>query len=541
VGMKTQRLSAHCQTYISGSIALFVCLVVTPAARGRQPAQQRAAALVDTLIKTALSDYQGGDLGAAIAGLREARQADPANPYARLYLGLFLYQEDPRNAEAQDLMESALTAFPSNPDLLLRLADSYLALGHGDKISGLRERGRKALDANPRLALNITYVLIRYAQLDPAREELDRAAAKIQKELEASGEPAQRPPELARTRGEVLFLKGMIAATAGQKEAAIEQFQAADRNDFPPQDSPQMKMLAEVLVGGRDRTTLVVRAEAGVDAPDLRVVEEVEEVGAQSDPRAFRDPEVLGKSRVDIADTRQAEGVPAGRPVLAVQRPFERRRANPIVMVLPRVRVADEIGVLAPAVHAGHVAVGADGDRHAGLGAEHPADLPTVEDLAQNRAGQGATYVRELVDEIDRGHVGPIVTSGRIVHPHVERVPDHVGVVVHQVHRLRPGVVEVEGEVLGETTAETELHGVIRRVGVRLHGVQAAPTVVGAQRVVHVVHRSPQVRSRRQPFELGRGGQCRLAAGPQSRVAALQKGGPGTSRPVGEESANSGI
>jgi tetratricopeptide (TPR) repeat protein len=183
-------------------------------------------------------------LGVAVEKLRQAHKVAPANPHARLYLGLLLYQKDSSSLEAQDLMESVLDQFPTNPDLLLRLTDSYLASRKEAKIPSLLERSKQTRAANQRLALNIIYILVRYAQLEPARRELDDFSVILQS-LQAARTPAD--PTLTREMGEVSFIRGLIAATSGQKDEAMQQFQAADRNDFPPQNSPQMKMLSEAL------------------------------------------------------------------------------------------------------------------------------------------------------------------------------------------------------------------------------------------------------------------------------------------------------
>jgi tetratricopeptide (TPR) repeat protein len=47
--------------------------------------------------------------------------------------------------------------------------------------------------------------------------------------------------------GEVAFIRGLIAATTGQKDEAMQYFRAADKSEFPPKESAQMKMLAEAL------------------------------------------------------------------------------------------------------------------------------------------------------------------------------------------------------------------------------------------------------------------------------------------------------
>ncbi len=234
------------------SFLIFAFLLISWASS--LPAQERptrpAVESTDSLIKGALADYQGGQVEAAIGKLRQAHKLEPGNPYARLYLGLLLYQKDANDVEAQGLMESVLDNFPGNPDLLLRLEDSYLSTKKEKKIPSLLERSKNARASNHRLALNMIYVLVRYAQLDQARRVLDEFSTTLQNQPEAkaaSPDKSGGDATLSREKGEAFFLRGLIAATAGQKEEAMQQFQAADRNDFPPQDSPQMKMLAEAL------------------------------------------------------------------------------------------------------------------------------------------------------------------------------------------------------------------------------------------------------------------------------------------------------
>ena len=201
----------------------------------------------DSLIRQALAEYQAGRIEPAVGLLRDALKLAPTNPYARLYLGLFIYQTNPSSLEAQDLMASVQEKFPTNPDLILRLADSYLSSGKGMQVPALLDRSRKTMETSPRLALNIVYLFVRYAQIEEAREELDRLAERVQAALAAEKVQGRENPEATRAWGEVLFLRGLIAATLGQKEEAMQQLQAADRHEFPPQDSPQMKMLAEAL------------------------------------------------------------------------------------------------------------------------------------------------------------------------------------------------------------------------------------------------------------------------------------------------------
>ncbi len=227
------------------AVIVMLCLLV-PSLAGQTRSTTAQVRPADALIKEALAAYQAGWLEVAIDKLRLARKEAPDDSYARLYLGLFLYQKDLKNLEAQSLMESILDRFPANPDLLLRLTDSYLSSKKAEKIPHLLERSRTARTSNHRLALNIIYVLVRYAQLEPARQALDEFSAALAG-APADGSKSSPGPALTRELGEVSFLRGLIAATAGQEDEAMKEFQAADRNEFPPQDSPQMKMLAEAL------------------------------------------------------------------------------------------------------------------------------------------------------------------------------------------------------------------------------------------------------------------------------------------------------
>jgi tetratricopeptide (TPR) repeat protein len=114
----------------------------------------------------------------------------------------------------------------------------------------LLERSRRARASDHRLAFNIIYVLVRYAQVESARRALDDLSASLESPRASpaqGGGNASADPKISKQLGEVSFLRGLIAATAGQKDEAMEQFQAADKQEFPPQDSPQMKMLAEAL------------------------------------------------------------------------------------------------------------------------------------------------------------------------------------------------------------------------------------------------------------------------------------------------------
>jgi len=106
--------------------------------------------------------------------------------------------------------------------------------------------------------------------------------------------------------------------------------------------------LPEVLIAAGDRAARIVRGESGVDAPDLRMVEQVENLTAESYLRAFRNCEVLNQACVHIPYTRHAERIPLQVAVLAFRRSLECRRIEPLILVLSRIGVTYEIGVLLP-------------------------------------------------------------------------------------------------------------------------------------------------------------------------------------------------
>ncbi len=239
--------ASHSSFVIRHSSFLCVVFLLLSCLSRLLPAQGQTP---DTLIKDALAAYQSGHVDAAIEKLRQAHKAEPSNPSARLYLGILLYQKDPASLEAQGLMESVLDRYPTNSDLLLRLTDSYLATHKEVRVSSLLERGRKAISDNNRLAFGIVYLLVRYAQLEAAGRELDRISETLQSRAAGEKDQVQGAPageSLKQATSEVSFVRGLIAATAGRKDEAIQQFQSADRGDFPPQNSPQMKMLADAL------------------------------------------------------------------------------------------------------------------------------------------------------------------------------------------------------------------------------------------------------------------------------------------------------
>ncbi len=221
----------------------FLCILFSLAAPdcwGQASKSAPAQKLEDSLIGEGLRAYQAGSLGDAISLLEQANVAAPENPYARLFLGLFLYEKDPRSLKAIHLMESVVDRFPSNQDLYLRLLDSTLVLGKKKEVPGLLTRMQKLMESNSRFALNIIYTLIRHGELEAAGRELDKVS-----ERSVSAAQGGTPTDLQQ--GEILFIRGLIAASTGRKDEAMSKFKGADRFDFPPQNAPQMRMLAEAL------------------------------------------------------------------------------------------------------------------------------------------------------------------------------------------------------------------------------------------------------------------------------------------------------
>ncbi len=195
------------------------------------------------LIRQALQTYQNGNLTGAIDTLRLALKADPADPYAKLYLGLLLYEKDTKSVEAQQLLEASADRFPDNVEVQIKLMDSYLA--HGEKTKGLSQWRRlvPAAAKDDQLASQLAYLLIRYGLPDAAREQTDSMAARL---VPPAGQ-APDPGRPNRRLGELHFLRGLIAATQERKTEALALLQQADQQDFPPRDSYQMLILADCL------------------------------------------------------------------------------------------------------------------------------------------------------------------------------------------------------------------------------------------------------------------------------------------------------
>lgn len=193
------------------------------------------------LTRQAVMAYQADDLTTAIEKLRQARTLSPGDPVVALYLGLVLYQQNTQSREAQQLLESVADRYLDNNEVQMKLLDSYLVLG--EKAKGLKqlERLEPGMTRDERVRFQVTYLLIRYGLVDAARSQSDK--------LGPAAEPGTRSPggkPDARV-GEIFFLRGLIAATEGRKAEAIQYFQAADREEFPPRDSYQMLILADAL------------------------------------------------------------------------------------------------------------------------------------------------------------------------------------------------------------------------------------------------------------------------------------------------------
>ena len=197
------------------------------------------------LTRQAVESYQAGDLTTAIQKLRQARQLAPSDSVVALYLGLMLYQQNTQSREAQQLLESVADRYLDNPEVQLKLLDSYLALG--EKTKGLKqlERFEPGMTRDEKLRFQAAYLLIKYGLIDAARGQTDK--------LGPVPDPSTLGPGGKDARlGELFFLRGLIAASEDHKADAMKYLQAADRQDFPPRDSYQMLILADALYRMRE-------------------------------------------------------------------------------------------------------------------------------------------------------------------------------------------------------------------------------------------------------------------------------------------------
>lgn len=206
---------------------------------------------VETLIQQGVEAYRHKDLSDAIHRLRQAYHLSPNNRDARLLLGLMLYEEKSSSLEAQKLMESVSRFFPSNKDLQVKLLDSYLQTQHLSGIPPLLEGIQPFISKETSYGFQILYTLIKYGQTAPAQKEIDLLAPPIENrwdQLNAGQKEIVENKNLKRGYAELLFIRGLLAATRLEKKSALDNFQAADRLDFPSMNSIQMGMLAESLV-----------------------------------------------------------------------------------------------------------------------------------------------------------------------------------------------------------------------------------------------------------------------------------------------------
>jgi len=186
------------------------------------------------LTREAVMAYQAGDLPTAIEKLRRARTLTPNDPTVKLYLGLILYQQDTKSREAQHLLESVIDRFLDNSEVQIKLLDSYLQTSDNVNARLQLKRLQTLTSRDEKLGFQVVYLLVKYGINEEAHAELDRLSAR------KSGESTER-------EGELYFVRGLLAASEGRKEEALQNLQQADRRDFPPRHSYHMLMLADAL------------------------------------------------------------------------------------------------------------------------------------------------------------------------------------------------------------------------------------------------------------------------------------------------------
>ena len=206
------------------ALLVLACSLFSPAFSQPRPALTPQAA---QLFNSAVDAFHAGKLDLAIERLRQAEKTAPGYPEIGLYLGLFIYEKNNDSPEAQRYLEAALKEYPGHPDLPLKLLNSYLLTGKTEKAASLIGSLKPRLEQDPRFAFNAIYTLVQRGQLGTAQAALGEESRRLQ--------------------GEVQFLGGLIAVNAGQKADALERFQAAEQNGFPPPGSRQTAMLADAL------------------------------------------------------------------------------------------------------------------------------------------------------------------------------------------------------------------------------------------------------------------------------------------------------
>ncbi len=185
-----------------------------------------------------------------------ARAATPPAAQTSAEQGLKLYRQNRSSLEAQRLLSQASVRFPKRHDVHLALLDSYLACGDVKAASALLQRLTPELASSQRLTFDAIYYLLQHRQLTPAQEQWTRLHEQIlARERTAPGSVTTREV------GEDLFVQGLLAAAARQKDEAMKLLHMADGHDFPPMDSRQMLILADTLYELR---------EDGLAAPTYR-------------------------------------------------------------------------------------------------------------------------------------------------------------------------------------------------------------------------------------------------------------------------------
>jgi tetratricopeptide (TPR) repeat protein len=166
--------------------------------------------------------------------------------------GLKLYQQDRASLGAQRLLEQASIRFPQRHDVQLALLDSYLVRGNLKAAQALLQRLQPELDSNRRFAFDAIYFLLQDRQPALAEAQWSRVHAQLQARATQSSGPAAR-----KELGEDLFVQGLLAAAAGQKNEAMQLLHQADQHGFPPLDSRQMLSLADTLYELREERLAV--------------------------------------------------------------------------------------------------------------------------------------------------------------------------------------------------------------------------------------------------------------------------------------------
>ena len=158
-----------------------------------------------------------------------------------------------------------------------------------------------------------------------------------------------------------------------------------------------------------------------VHARELRVVERVEHVGADLEPDAFDDAEVLREREIHVVDRRRSDEEPCRFGAVAARlRRCEARRVELLVWVAApaATRVAREhdarVGIAVSTREVGGTDV-RDVEVHGVRPAARPSidtgDLPVVRDDAERTAGELRYLVDEVDDEVVRAVVVQVTSS----------------------------------------------------------------------------------------------------------------------------------